>query len=137
MFPASERLEFMRKYSLPPFSQKLGNAVDMWCEAAVLVKTRKQLTSLFEAVSENTYRLPLRVRDVMDRIRDELPAELLSYNSVFLPLAQNPSAEALKLSRWVTCFTQNYHQTHLFYPTLLSYLTLLTLHFPILLYSTL
>ena len=101
MFPASERLEFMRKYSLPPFSQKLGNAVDMWCEAAVLVKTRKQLTSIFEAVNANTYRLPLRVRDVMDRIREELPTELLSYNPVFLPLAQNPTAEALKLSRSV------------------------------------
>lgn len=99
MFPASERLEFMRKYSLPPFSQKLGNAVDMWCEAAVLVKTRKQLTAIFEAVAANSYRLPLRVRDVMDRIREELPTELLSYNPVFLPLAQNPTAEALKLSR--------------------------------------
>ena len=85
-------------------TQRLGTAVDLWCEAAVLVKARTELTSTLAALEDGTYRLPLRVRDLVERLRDTLPPELLSYSPVFLPLAQHPSSDALKRSRDVSDF---------------------------------
>ena len=68
------------------------------------MKARAELTTTSAAIEDGTYRLPLRVRDLVERLRDALPPELLSYSPVFLPLAQHPSSDALKRSRDVSDF---------------------------------
>ena len=49
--PTSERLEFMQKYAVgPPYSLRMGLAVDVWSEAAVLIAARVEITSTISAM---------------------------------------------------------------------------------------
>ena len=56
--PASERLDFMRKFSLYPFSMKLGVATDLWSEVAVLVMVRQEILKLLAVFKVTNQNLP-------------------------------------------------------------------------------
>lgn len=53
--PSSGRLDFMRKYSLHPYSLKLDLATDLWSEVAVLVMTRQEIIKVLAALKVRTW----------------------------------------------------------------------------------
>ena len=52
--PASERLDFMRKFSLYPYSMRLGIATDLWAEVAVLVMARQEIMKMIAVIKVAT-----------------------------------------------------------------------------------
>lgn len=59
--PSSGRLEFMRKYSLHPYSLKLDLATDLWSEVAVLVMARQEIIKVLAALKVRIIRLVMLI----------------------------------------------------------------------------
>jgi hypothetical protein len=59
--PSSGRLEFMRKYSLHPYSLKLDLATDLWSEVAVLVMARQEIIKVLAALKVRILRLNVSI----------------------------------------------------------------------------
>mmetsp|Transcript_24072 Transcript_24072/g.23137 ORF Transcript_24072/g.23137 Transcript_24072/m.23137 type:complete len:732 (+) Transcript_24072:2-2197(+) len=97
--PASERLDFMRKFSLYPYSMQLGRATDQWAEVAVLVMARQEILKLLALLKSGFRPMPLKASELIESIVAAVPPDLASKSSSFLPLTVPSSSKGgLKIS---------------------------------------